>query len=336
MSQNATNTDNQEIDLTLISNKIKGLLEGIGTSIFNSILFFKRNLLWMVIIVVAGIGLGFFLDTTYETYDSEIIVKPNFGSTDYLYSKIDLLQSKIKDQDTLFLKTIGIENPKNISLIEIEPVIDIYSFVNNGYDKSNAQNTQNFELVKLLAEDGDINKTIINKVTSKNYASHKIHIRTKNQIQDSKIIAPILIYLNNNDYFEAIRKTYVKNIAIKMVKNEEIINQINVLLNQFSNTTNSTQKSDKLVYYNENTQLNEIIKTKENLLFELGSQRIELENTDKFIKKNSGILNIKNTESVNGKLKFVLPLLFIFGFVFSHLFSKFYKKQALKAQQNRA
>lgn len=336
MSQNSTNSDNQEIDLTMISNKIKGYFDGIGTTIFRSILFFKRNLLWAGILVIAGVGIGIFLDTTNKTYDSEIIVKPNFGCTDYLYSKIDLLESKIKDKDTLFLKSIGIEKPKNINLIEIDPVIDIYSFVNNSYDKNNAQNTQNFELVKLLAEDGDINKIIKEEVTSKNYSSHKIHIRTKGQIRDSTVIVPILNYLNNNDYFETIRKTYVKNIAIKMSKNEETIIQINELLNQFSNNTNSTQKSDKLVYYNENTQLNEIIKTKESLLFELGNQRLELANTDKFIKKNSSILNIKNTESVNGKLKFVLPLLFIFGFVLIHLFSKFYKKQALKAQQNRA
>ncbi len=336
MSQNSTNSDNQEIDLNIISTKIKGFFDGIGTSIFKSILFFKQNLLWVGILFITGAGLGFLLDTTNKTFDSEIIVKPNFGSTDYLYSKIDLLESKIKDRDTLFLKSIGIEKPKNLNLIEIEPVIDIYSFVNNSFDKNNTANTQNFELVKLLAEEGDINKIIKEEVTSKNYSSQKIHIRTKGQIQDNKMIVPILNYLNNNDYFEAIRKTYVKNIAIKMLKNEETINQINELLNQFSNAANSSQKSEKLVYYNENTQLNEIIKTKESLLFELGSQRIELANTDKFIKKNSGILNIKNTENVNGKLKFVLPFLFIFGFVLIHLFSNFYKKQALKAQKNRA
>lgn len=335
MSQNSTNSDNQEIDLSMISNKINRFFGGLGTSIYRGIVFFKRNLLLTGILVVAGAGLGFYLDMSNKSYDSEIIVKPNFGSIDYLYSKIDLLQSKIKDRDTLFLKSIGIEKPKNLNLIEIEPVIDIYSFVSNA-DKNSDQNTQNFELVKLLAEDGDINKIIKDRVTSKNYSSHKIHLRTKGQIQDSKIIIPIMNYLNNNEYYEAIRKTYVKNIAIKMLKNEETINQINELLNQFSNSTNSTQKSDKLVYYNENTQLNEIIKTKEGLLFELGNQRLELANVDNIIKKTSAVINIKNSESVNGKLKFVLPILFIFGFVLVRSFFKFYKKQTLKAQQNRA
>jgi hypothetical protein len=91
-----------------------------------------------------------------------------------------------------------------------------------------------------------------------------------------------------------------------------------------------------LVYYNENTQLNDVIKTKENLLVELGNQRMELTSLDKFIKKTSSVVNIKNENVTNGNLKLVLPIFLIFGFIFIYLFSKFYKKQALKALQNKA
>ena len=335
MSQNTNNSDNQDIDLSMISKKITGFFDGISFSIFKHILFLKRNLITLVVLVVAGFGIGIYLDTTIKSYDSEIIVRPNFGSTDYLYSKIDLLESKIKENDTLFLKSIGIDKPKTLVLIEIEPVIDIYSFVNNSYNNS-TQNSQNFELVKLLSEDGDIKKIIKDKVTSKNYSSHKIHIKTKGFVLDSKVIVPILNYLNQNEYFETLRKTQIQNITIKMIKNEEIINQINGLLNEFSTATKSNQKSDKLVYYNENTQLNEIIKTKENLLFELGSQRMELTGLDKFIKKTSSVINIKNESVVNGNLKFTLPIFLIFGFIFINLFSKFYKKYSLKVSHNKA
>ncbi len=336
MNQNTNNPDNHEIDLSMLSKKIGDFFDGIASSIFKCILFFKRNILWFFGLTVIGVGIGVYLDTTNKSYDSEIIVRPNFGSTDYLYSKIDLLESKIKENDTLFLNSIGIDKPKTLILIEIEPVIDIYSFVNNGYDKNSAQNSQNFELVKLLAEDGDINKIIKDKVTSKNYTSHKIHIRTKGFILDSKVIIPILNYLNQNEYFETLRKTQIQNITIKMLKNEEVINQINDLLNEFSNSAKTNQKSEKLVYYNENTQLNEIIKTKEILLVELGNQRMELTSLDKFIKKISSVINIKNDNVTSGNLKFVLPLFLIFGFILIHLFSKFYKKQSLKSLQNKA
>lgn len=335
MSQNSTNSDHQEIDLTMISNKINGFFSGIGSSIYRSIEFFKRNLLITAILLISGGGLGTYLDTNNETYDSKIIVKPNFGSTDYLYTKIDLLDSKIKNRDTVFLKSIGIQNPQNIIKIEINPIVDIYNLVN--YNQKNATtitNTQNFELVKLLAEDGDINKVIKDKATSKNYFWHTINLVTKGFATDENTIKPILDFLNSNSYFDKIKKINIENINVNIKKDEEMILQINTLLDKFS--TASGQKSDKLVFYNENTELNEVLKTKQALVYGIGTQKEQLVDYDNIIKNNSSILNIKNTESVNGKLKFVLPLLFIFGFVFIRLFSKFYKKQALKAQQNKA
>jgi len=333
MSQNPTNSDNQEIDLTMISSKIKGFYEEIGTSVFKGILFVKKNLLILGILVFAGVGLGIYLDINNETYDSKIIVKPNFGSTDYLYNKIDLLESKIKNQDTIFLKSIGIENPKNITKIEIEPIVDVYSLVNyNEKNESVTTNTQNFELLKLLAEDGDLNKVIKDKITSKNYYWHTIQLLTKGQTSEDKTIKPILEFLNNNSYFEKVKKLNIKNVFEHIKKDEEMVLQINTLLEKFS--TASGQKSDKLVFYNENTELNEVLKTKQSLIYEIGSMREQLVNYQNVIKNSSSILNIKNTESINGKLKFVLPLLFIFGFVLINSFSKFYKKQALKAQQN--
>jgi hypothetical protein len=335
MSHNTNNSENQEIDLSMISDKIKGFFDGVAFSIFKGILFLKRNLLILGILLVAGVGLGIFLDTTNNSYDSEIIVKPNFGSTDYLYSKIDLLQSKIKNRDTVFLKAIGIESPKNIIRVEIDPIIDVYRFVN--YNEKNMNlttNTQNFELVKLLAENGDINKVIKDKTTSKNYYWHTIHLVSKGFVSEENTIKPILAFLNNNRYYQSIKKLSLENIIINIKKDEEIILQINTLLENLSNK--SGQKADKLVFYNENTDLNEVLKTKQALVYEIGALKEQLVNLDSPIKNNSNILNIKNMDSVNGKLKFLLPLFLIFGFIFINLFLKFYKKQALKAIQNNA
>jgi hypothetical protein len=335
MSQNTNNSENQEIDLSMISDKVKGFFDGIAFSIFKGILFLKRNLLILSILLIAGFGSGIFLDTTNNSYDSKIIVKPNFGSTDYLYSKIDLLDSKIKNRDTVFLKSIGIENPKNIIRIEIDPIIDVYRFVN--YNEKNINlttNTQNFELVKLLAENGDINKVIKDKTTSKNYYWHTIHLVSKGFISEEKTIKPLLAFLNNNNYYQSIKELSLENIREKIKKDEEIILQINALLENLSNK--SEQKSDKLVFYNENTDLSEVLKTKQALIYDIGDQKEQFANLDSPIKKNSSILNIKNMDSVNGKLKLLLPLFLIFGFIFINLFSKFYKKQALKALQNKA
>ena len=321
-SQN--NSDNQEIDLSEISKKIGGFFEDISTRIFRGILFLKRNILVISILFVIGVGLGFYLDKTSKSYDHQVIVTPNFGSTDYLYSRVELINSKIEEKDTLFLKNaLGIKEPKKFKKIAIEPINDVYKFIEN--------RDENFEFIKLLAEDGDIKKIITDKVTSKNYPFHAISFSTSALISEKNTVEPILKYLNDSDYYSKIQKEYINNIKVKIVANDSIISQINGFLNTLSNKGNKSQSSN-LVYINENTQLNDVIKTKDELVNDQGRRRIELINTDKIIKQISVTLNIKNIKSINGKLKLVLPILFIFIFIGFTVFRSFYRRQLAKSK----
>jgi len=84
------------------------------------------------------------------------------------------------------------------------------------------------------------------------------------------------------------------------------------------------------VYYNENSQLDDVIKTKDNLVNEQGSHRLELVSLDKIVKDNSVTLNIKNNKKLNGKKKIILPLLFVFVFVLVNSFRSYYRNQLAK------
>ncbi|WP_295333948.1 hypothetical protein [Flavobacterium sp.] len=323
MSATPQNTDNQELDLSQISRKIGGFFESISNSLFRGILFLKRNIVWVGILFIAGAGLGFYLDKSIKVYDNQMIVMPNFGSTDYMYSKIELINSKIKEGDTVFLKeTVGLKNPKKLKGIEVSPIIDVYKFVEN--------KTQNFDLIRLMSEDGDIKKVINESVTSKNYPYHLIKFSTLDLASNEGTVKPILDYLNDSNYYQLIQKEYVNNVKIKMIENDSIIGQINGFLNTFNTTVNGSQKSDKLVYYNENSQLDEVIKTKDVLVNEQGRHRLDLVSLDKIIKENSVTLNVKNTKMVNGKMKLFLPVLFISLFVIVNYFRSYYKRKLAK------
>jgi hypothetical protein len=327
MSTNASKNEDQEIDLSQISKKIGNIFDQLNTSIYKGILFLKKNIITLIILFAVGVGLGIFLDATSKSYNHQIIVSPNFGSTDYLYSKIDLLNAKIKQNDTLFLKSIGIKNAKKIIKIAISPINDIYNFVNDKTNAvGNAQNSQNFELLKLLAEDGDINKVIKDSLTSKNFTQHKINITTNGFISKENTLTPLLNYLNNNTFYNDIKKIYLENTLAKIEQDQVVINQIDTLLNQFSSNTNN-QKNDKLVYYNENTQLNDIINTKNQLVSEIGFLKTQMISLQKVVLDKSSVVNIKNTKGIGNKLKIFLPLLLIFGFIAWKIFVAFYKKQ---------
>lgn len=327
MNQNQSNQENQDIDMTMVFKNIGQGYENFLSWIFRGFLFVKRNIIIIAILFIIGAGLGYFLDINSKRYENKIIVSPNFGSTDYLYSKIDLINSKIKDKDTIFLKeTVGIKKPKIIKLIEVKPIIDIYKFIDN--------KEENFQLIKLMAEDGEIKKIIEDNVTSKNYSHHLITFTTNDLIDDKNTLMPLMNYLNDSKYYKKIQVLVLNNAKIKMAQNDTMIAQIDKLLNGLGNSVSSSQKSDKLIYYNENTQLNDVIKTKEGLIQEQGNRRIDFENLDKVIKVNSQTLNIRDVKEVNGKLKFILPFIFILTFLFFGYLRNFYKKQMLKLSQS--
>ncbi|RAR49712.1 hypothetical protein [Flavobacterium lacus] len=324
-SNSANNSDNQEIDLTQIAQKVNGIYESLLNRLFRFILFIKRNFILLTVLFIIGAGLGFYLDKKVKSYDHQIIVSPNFGSIDYLYAKVDLLQSKISEGDTVFLKEIGIKNTKKFGKIEIKPIIDVYKFIEN--------NKENFELIKLLAEDGNIDKVVENTLTSKNYQYHLISFKTSKLTSENETVQPLLNFLNESDYFKQMQKEYLNNVQIKMQANDTTISQIDGLLNQFKNRMNSNH-SDKLIYFNENTQLNDVINTKDNLLKEQSYFRLTLIRYEKIIKEISVMLNDKNTKGTNGKMKLILPFLFIFLFISFKGTVSFYKKQVQKNNQS--
>ncbi|MEN2398494.1 hypothetical protein GKZ90_0001780 [Flavobacterium sp. MC2016-06] len=317
---------NEEIDIFQLSKSIGGFFDRINAFIFRTIQFFIRNWIIVLVLVVLGFGLGWYLDSNKKTFQNQIIVTPNFESVDYLYTKIDLIEAKILSGDTVFLKNVvGIAHPKTIKKIEIKPIADVYKFIE---DKE-----QNFELIKLMAEVGEVKKVLEDNVTSKNYTFHTISFISNKAINEKEIVEPLLRYLNSSEYFTEVQKIGYKNLEQQIIQNDTIIAQIDNVLNGFSNTVKNNTKSDKLVYYNENTQLNEIIKTKQLLVKEQGKNRLNLISCDKLIKEISLTSNIDDHKIVDGKFKFFLPVLFCFLFILISLFQKFYRKQLLKSQQ---
>ncbi len=146
-----------------------------------------------------------------------------------------------------------------------------------------------------MAEDGDINKIVRDNMTSKNYPFHMINLSASKRYPIDYQIKPLLNFLNNSEYFKHVQNEYKLNVENKMIQNDSIIKQINgVLSNIISSKGNA--KSSSLVYYNDNMQLNDIIKTKDALISEQGAHKLELVNLDKIIKDISIVSNIKNNK----------------------------------------
>lgn len=325
MSTKPTIHDEEEINLSMLTSGISNFFQRLNSSIFKSIRFFVLHKWIISSLLITGFAVGVLIETVKTSYDHYILVQPNFGSTDYLYAKVDEINAKIKAQDTLFLKSIGIRNPKEIFKIEVKPVIDVYKFVN--------LSEQNFELLKLMTEDSDIKKIVEDTPTSKNYTYHLIHVCTKQKTNQSLMITPILAYLNNSEFYKQVQKEYIQNQQLKIKANEVLIAQIDGYLNGLAVGSPNTS-GEKMVFYTEKTQLNDVIQTKDRLVKEQGDLRIEKISLDKIIKDDHITLNTEASSKLNSALKFILPFLFIGLFILIKNFRRFYEKEALKNQNN--
>lgn len=320
MSTTSQSTSEKEIDLFEMKDNLGSLTKGFTKKIIQFISFFINNRRKITLLFVFGLVLGVGVDYLQRTYNTQVIVTPNFGSNDYLYSKVDLINSKIIQGDTVFLKNVvGVKEPKKVAEVTVKPITDIYRFIEN--------RPNNFELIRLMSEDADIKKIIEDKVTSKNYPNHEILITTTKPMAKENVVNPILNFINQSDYFKRLQAINIQNVKNKIIANDIIINQIDGVLNGFSQNVNGNQKSDKLVYFNENTQLNDIIKSKNDLVIEQGNHKIELVNFENIVKEINTSLNLKNTKGINGKMKFIFPLLFVFFFTGYRFFKRIYLMQ---------
>lgn len=316
MAQQPNNAD-KEIDLLQVKEKLKGSFLKMSDNIFKSLFFIKRNIVIILLLVLSGIIAGYFVDKKIKIYNHQIIVLPNFGSVDYLYSKVELLNSKIKENDTAFIKAIGIRQPKKLRSIKISPINNVYDFVH--------QRETNFELIKLMAEDGSISKVVEDNVTSKNYPYHKVLLSTKDKSDDEKLIKPLLKYFNENPYYSIVQKEQMNSLNVKLRANDSIIKQIDGILNSFSS---GEKDSGASLVYNENTELSEIIKRKDELINEKAILNISKINYQKIVKDTSTSLNVLDRDGVSGKAKFVFPVLFVLIFCFFVFFIKALKQHS--------
>lgn len=314
-------TQDQEIDLGQIGKGISNFYQGIIATIFDFIFFIKKKIIIFGLLVVFGFALGYYLDKT-KVYTTEIQVIPNFGTNDYLYKRVAHLEAKLKERDTSFFNNLGIKNVKKIIDIDITPINGIYSYIN-----SSDENNKNFDLVKLMAEDGDIQKIINDKVTSKNYPQHNITIVTTRAFSKKELVDPILNYLQQSDYYTKLKVIFNRNLVEKIKANDILINQIDQLLASYANNPVSGG-----VMISENGGIADVIAKKDELLNENNFHQIQLLESTKIIKDQEVTLNKMDSEGLANKMKFIVPIVFLVLYLVGYRFQKQYQTQKLRKQ----
>jgi len=319
MNKENKNNEYSEIDLAEIPKRVGGFLKMMNNKINETLFFLIKKAKIIVPLFIIGFVLGAYLDSKPTSYKHEVIVYPNFESIDYLYSKIEFINSKIKLRDTLFLESLKIDRKLKLSSIKITPIADPFLMIE--------EKKEYLDLIKLLVDGGDVDKFLASEIVTRKFKSHKIEFVTGEKINDdSEVIEIVLDYLNNNEYFEALRKQEVENIQNTIAEYDTMNLQANDVLKSINNRTIESKANENISINNEYISYNDVLRVKEELLENKNKMALNLVMYDKTIKDIQTSKNLIHGKLLKGLSKFVFAFLFVFLYVLLIRISKFMKK----------
>lgn len=315
-------SQDQEITLQSVGSLFNSIIRLFFRCVHKALSLIKRFFIIFIILIIGGAIFGYLKDndTTYENY---ILVKSNFGSTDYFYNKIDLLNARIKQGDEAFLtQTVGLKNTSVLCSIKSEPIQEVFELT-----KIDAVNThsRNYDVLKLLTDNSDIEKVMEDEPVKRMFQNQRITIEAREPISYEDYIVPILAFLNSSDYYKEMQKVYIEGQQYKIEQTEALIQQIDEVLGSFA-ANSENQKSGQLFMYGGDSQLNDLALTKAYQLETLNNLKADLLNYDKIIKEKNHSLNIGQASFLKGKMKFLYPFALFVVFLGFLFFVEGYKK----------
>lgn len=297
MNENSTN----EIDLLKITDSFSKSFNRIFDKFIGFLKFIKRNILYILLLFAIGGTAGYFYDKQNKKYYSDIIVSPNFQTVDFLYSQIDVINSRIEQNDEVFLNSLGITPKDKISKISVKPITDIYKLVDD--------NENYLELFKTMTENNDAKKIIEDYSTSKNFPLHLVTVNSGQMIAQDQL-TQLMKFVNKSEFYEKSRIDILKNLENKIGRNNVTIEQINNILNKVGSNTSV----NATVFYNDNQQLSDLLNHKNSLIRENHELTVHKKYLDYIVTPISYSTNILDKSGLTGKMKFIFPIIFVGAF----------------------
>jgi hypothetical protein len=318
MSEQTSQNASDEIDLGVVFEKIKSFFKSILIGIIQIFQFFWKHKLRLIILLAIGLGLQFlFLNQIEKIYSNEYLVRTNYGSTEYLYSKVNSINSKLETGDSLYNKDIFGEHYDRVKEVVVVPIIDVYGLVNKS-----EQNKEAFEL--LLDEFGDIS-FLSDGININEYTTHKIKIYIEGQAYNEKISNRLYDHLASNSYYNELKLSTLESYKDQLEQNKTIRIQIDsIVKNQKGNTL--PKLDNNAINFSGSQDLNELLNQKQELLVKDLTLRNRLSSDNqvlKIIDSSFGVFSQERNQSY-----FIIPSIFL-GIYFLFFFFRYLSRRIL-------
>jgi len=304
----STQNNSDEIDLGQLFQLIGRGFNAIFRWILRVFLYLKKNMLLLIGLVVVGLAIGYGLNQIIsKKYKTEVIVKPQIESKNYLYDVVSEIQSNIKSKDTLFFKSIGVENIDFKGLnIEINRVVEI----------GNAESDLKYlELLQSFENTDAISDIVRAELQNKSSFNHRITFYYKDTAFGKQFAEQILNYINTNAYFNGLLEVYKSNAAARIKEDEKLLEQVDQIITNYTKglvNNGGSSSNDKIVLDNqEQVNIADIFQYKTGLIRDIETKKLELEER----KEPVSIINLGQPQveqkSFFGKSIVLIPVIFV-------------------------
>ena len=295
--------ETEELDIIVLIEKIKLMLLSVCLQIFRRSKNFLSEWKRLLVVIVAGVLLGYFLTDNDKPSSKEatVLVKINFDAGNYVYDTVDLINLKISSEDTdFFTQEIKLNEDETIDEVSISPVIDIKDIM----AKDIKANEIRALFDNLEYEDG----FSVTEGFKSDYDYHFIKVNVSNN-SSIETINKVIDYFNNNPLFAELKERNLQRISSIISDNEQTIKQIDKLLEYY--TTETSANNSQLYIDNKNLRPNELIKTKITLQSENQElKRESLTSKETVITINESNVLIENNSLASNKMVYY-PFLFL-------------------------
>lgn len=304
----STQNNSDEIDLGQLFQLIGRGFNAIFRWILRVFLYLKKNMLLLIGLVVVGLAIGYGLNQIIsKKYKTEVIVKPQIESKNYLYDVVSEIQSNIRSKDTLFFKSIGVENIDFKGLnIEINRVVEI----------GNAESDLKYlELLQSFENTDAISDIVRAELQNKSSFNHRITFYYKDTAFGKQFAEQILNYINTNAYFNGLLEVYKSNAAARIKEDEKLLEQVDQIITNYTKglvNNGGFSSNDKIVLDNqEQVNIADIFQYKTGLIRDIETKKLELEER----KEPVSIINLGQPQveqkSFFGKSIVLIPVIFV-------------------------
>jgi hypothetical protein len=271
----SSSPSSDEIDLGQLLRMIGRGFDRIFKGFLRFFLYLKRNFVKLVILVLVGFAVGYGLTFVIsDKLKTEVIVKPNFDSRDYLYDVVEEIDANLKSKDTTFFEDLGIVVSELKSLqIEIEPIEE------NNEEENREEDLKYLEVLQNFQGDSFISDVVKTEILKQSGLNHRITFFYRNALAGREATRRLMEYINGNEYFNQLKQIYNSNARSKIERNQELIKQIDTLIYEYSNSLNQENRVEQGTVVLENEkglEVPSLLSLKNTLIKEIERKRLEI------------------------------------------------------------